>query len=583
MKREDLLKRAERYWLAMAGFRRRRDRCKQYAFGNQWGDIVEVDGERMTEEAFIRREGATPLKNNLINRFLRNVLGVYRSQRKEPVCVARDRTETDLADTMSTVLQYNWQLNKMEELLATVMKEFLISGAAIVRKSWGWRNGKSDCWTDIVSPTRFFVDDTMRDIRGWDIRMAGELKDLPYDELLAEFGTDEAACSEIERIYRSGNADGTHEFGATPREESFLAASEPGFCRVIEVWTRERRPVWHMHDRRDGTLSTDFGKRPPRSVERENRGRSARGEPLIELHRSVDEGWVYRCLAPDGTVLREINNPYCHASHPYVFRFHPFIDGEVHSFVNDIIDQQRYVNRLITLYDWTVRASAKGVLLFPQECLPDGMTLDDVGEQWARYNGILPIRHTPGRALPQQVTGGAANAGIHDLLGMQLKFFEDISGVSGALQGKPGFAGMSASLYAQQTQNSTLSLLDILESFSDFVKEGACKDVKNIQQFYDYSRVVTINGVKGTRRVTYNPDRIRNVEFDLAITEGMRSAAYRQMANESLEKLWNAGAITAEQYLRYGDFPYTGELLSEMKLNDYEEDCGIDQGALPRI
>ncbi len=31
-----------------------------------------------------------------------------------------------------------------------------------------------------------------------------------------------------------------------------------------------------------------------------------------------------------------------------------------------MIDQQRYANRLITLYDWVMRASAKGVLLLPE-------------------------------------------------------------------------------------------------------------------------------------------------------------------------------------------------------------------------
>ena len=45
-----------------------------------------------------------------------------------------------------------------------------------------------------------------------------------------------------------------------------------------------------------------------------------------------------------------------------MFKAYPFIDGEIHSFVADVIDQQRYTNRLITLNDWVIRASAKGVL-----------------------------------------------------------------------------------------------------------------------------------------------------------------------------------------------------------------------------
>ena len=79
-----------------------------------------------------------------------------------------------------------------------------------------------------------------------------------------------------------------------------------------------------------------------------------------------------------------------------------------------------------------------------------------------------------------------------ELPDLQLKFFEDISGVNGALQGKPGYSSTSGTLYAQQTQNATTSLLDLLDSFSTFIIDGAYKDVKNIQQFYDDKRVFNI-------------------------------------------------------------------------------------------
>jgi len=50
-------------------------------------------------------------------------------------------------------------------------------------------------------------------------------------------------------------------------------------------------------------------------------------------------------LSPFGDILDEGEIPYEHKSHPYVFKAYPFIDGEIHSFVSDVIDQQRYTNR----------------------------------------------------------------------------------------------------------------------------------------------------------------------------------------------------------------------------------------------
>ena len=289
-------------------------------------------------------------------------------------------------------------------------------------------------------------------------------------------------------------------------------------------------------------------------------------------------------LTPFGDILEEGETPYEHKSHPYVFKAYPFIDGEIHSFVSNVIDQQRYVNRLITMYDWIMRASAKGVLLFPEDCLPKGMSMDDVADEWARFNGVIVIKTPkPGTPLPQQIANNCTQIGISELLNMQLKFFEDISGVNGALQGKPGYSGMSASLYAQQAQNSSTSLLDLLETFSDFIIEGAYKDVKNIQQYYDTARPFNIKG-KNSSMVQYDPRKIRDIEFDLSIVESSATPVFREQSKEILLELWRANAITVEQLLKHGNFPFADELLQDIssRENQLEHDKTPD-GISPEL
>lgn len=94
---------ASLYYSNMDDYRRDRQRNKRYCYGKQWDDIIEVDNKRMTEEEYIKSQGNIPLKNNLIRRLVRNVIGVYRSQSKEPTCMARDRDEQKLGETMSTI------------------------------------------------------------------------------------------------------------------------------------------------------------------------------------------------------------------------------------------------------------------------------------------------------------------------------------------------------------------------------------------------------------------------------------------------------------------------------------------------
>ena len=154
--------------------------------------------------------------------------------------------------------------------------------------------------------------------------------------------------------------------------------------------------------------------------------------------------------------------------------------------------------------------------------------------------------------------------------------FEDISGVTGALQGKPGYSGESAAHYNQQTQNATMTLLDILDSFSGFVIDAAYKDVKNIQQFYDDKRVFNIAGKNGAR-IEYDPQKIRDVEFDLSISENTSTPAYRQLANDVLLQLWQSQAISVKQLLEFGNFPFADELLQS--INAQEEE--ISRGETP--
>lgn len=587
----DVLMEAQHYWNMMEDFRKDRERNKRYTYGFQWDDKITVDGKTMTEEEYIKSQGSVPLKNNLIRRLVKSVLGVYRSQSKEPTCTARDRDEQKLGETMSTILQCNMQLNRMTELYARTMEEFLISGFIVHRKSYGWRNGKEDCWTDYVQPNNFFIDNNMRDFRGWDVSMLGEVHDISFGQLCEQFAKSPEEYRRLRDIYKWAAkkeyiASYAESFGYSRLENyDFLFTSEPGRCRVIEVWRKEQKPRWRCHDYQNGDVfKVDIEDYQQCVVDVNNErlslaksvGMPEDEVPLIKATWFVDDYWYFYYLSPFGDILKEGETPYEHDSHPYVFKAYPFIDGEIHSFVADVIDQQRYTNRLITLYDWIMRASAKGVLLMPEDCLPDGVSIDDIAESWTEFNGVIVYTPSKSGKVPEQVANNSTNIGIAELLNMQLKFFEDISGVSGALQGKPGFSGESAAHYQQQTQNATTTLLDLLESFSCFVIDGAYKDVKNMQQFYDSKRVFNIAGKSGSQ-IEYDPKKIRDVEFDLSITESTTTPAYRHLANDILLQLWQSQAISVEQLLEHGDFPFADELLQSIKSQKEQ----LEQGKVP--
>lgn len=462
-----LLNRACNVWEGLGAFRNDRARNKRYAYGRQWEDRIEVEGRMMTEADYIRSQGSIPLKNNMIRRLVRNVLGVWRSDWALPKAVAHDPAEASLARVLNRLLECNAQTNRLTELYARTLEEFLISGMAIHRKSYSRMQEGADCRTDLVNPDNFFfyTDDT--DFRNWEFQIVGEIHDIKFSALcseLAHTGDDISRLSEV--------------FGLCAAE----AWEEDCMCRVTEVWERIELPVVSWCDPATGRL-----------VCAEVR-RGLHAPAGVSCKWEMRRVWRYSILGPQGEVLARGLSPYAHGSHPYVVKAYPFVDGEIHSFVADVIDQQRYTNRLITLYDWVMRSSAKGVLLFPEGALPDGLDLDDVAEEWSRFNGVLMYRARAGMPLPQQVSGNTGQLGIAELLDIQLKMFEDISGVNSALQGKLESSSVSGTLFRQQTDNALISLRDLLYGFREFIISAARMDAENMLQYYTPARIKTITG-----------------------------------------------------------------------------------------
>ena len=581
-----VLLQAQKAWEEIDPFRHKRKRNRDYTYGKQWNDLIKLpDGRVMSEEEYIRQQGKVPLKNNLIRQMVKSVLGQFRNNQTQPVCVARDREEQNLGELMSAAVQYAYQHNRLQELDSRTMEEFLISGICFQKIGYGFRRGKSDVWVDEVNPNRIFFN-AMEDSRHWDCTLIGELHDMPIAEVISRFsfGSRERAV-QLRHIYTEADNDTVrHNFeNLTTRaidRLDFYMPSSPDLCRVIEVWKLESQEILNCHDFRSGEYY-NLPVSEAEAVEKENKARrqAARqaGIPdeavaLIETEWGVTQTWRYRFFSPLGDLLDEGDTPYWHGEHPYVFKLYPLIDGEVHAFVEDVIDQQRYINRLITMIDFIMGSSAKGVLLFPEDQIPDGMTIDDIADEWTKYNGIILFRPRPGSPMPQQIAVNATQVGAYEMLSLQMRLFEDISGVHGAMQGKAAPAGTPSSLYSQQIQYSSTNLLDLFESFKTFREDRDIKIMKTIQQFYTDSRYRTIAGNScGKDASTYTPEEVRNTEFDLSIAETLSTPALRMASNEFLMELFRGGKISLEMLLQNGAFPFADKLLQSLKQSQTEQ------------
>ncbi len=422
-------------WRNFGAFRSERARCKRYVYGDQWDDPLNLGTHTVSEREFILQQGQVPLKNNILRRILRNVIGLYRSQYKVPLLSSKDSGLKGAELRAENRRRREWFLqNRMEELAPRLLEEFLISGLVAVKII--------DGHIQPVTPDNFFFHSDGYDPRGYDVDMIGEVHRVGLPTLFERF------CE---------TADDYRRIAALHKEEG----KGDGACGLTEVWVKETQLFGVMHDESSGSIS--IGSLPEILSGIKKDGDAA------GVRSFVRSGWRQLWFAHDGTLLRQGE---LQERQPYVFKAYPFLDGEVHSYISDIIDQQRYVNRLITLYDFIMKSSAKGVLLFPDESLPAGMDLQDVANEWSRFNGVIPYRAKQGVPMPTQVSSNAANIGISELLKIEMQMLEDISGVSPTLQGKLVTNSTSGTLFSQQNEAAQTSLLDVISTFTDFL--AAC-------------------------------------------------------------------------------------------------------------
>lgn len=458
-----LLQTARSAWERMADIRRRRRRFCRFTYGDPWSDTVrDREGTLMSEGDFSRKQGQEPLTNNLIRRLVKAVVGRFRMERAETTTDATSKTTDATAEADPS------GLNRLDELDARTLEEFLVSGIAVHRVCREKRPAGMAAWADNISPDRFFIN-RFRDPRATDVEFCGFLRDLSPGELLMRFARgSERRAGELKRLY-AAFADATPSLFDTagePSEVSFSTAA-PGRCRVIEVWALESRERYRCHD----PLKAVFSLLEPShmaAAKRENTRRRRLKLPQMEFRWEMAAVWRCYMLAPDGTILDSFDSPLRDGQLPYAIKFYPLVDGDVHSLVEDVIGQQKHVNRLITLMDHIMGVSAKGALLFPTQCCQEGMDWRRIANMWAEPGAVIPYNAYDGHE-PHQVSTPATNIGAREMLQTQIDLFQDISGVSSSLMGKNISGAVGAARYEAEFRNSAVAILDLLNTFADFL------------------------------------------------------------------------------------------------------------------
>ena len=594
-----LVSECARSWNNKEEFRNERARVLKMIFGNQWGETINVEGlGPMSEEKWIRMQGMTPLKNNVMYSLWMSVYGIHAKQETEPVCYARNQNAKAMSDMLSAAIQSNWQNTYMSEKLDAAFAEYIASSSAFLYEAFEERNELYDSYTDVQNPYFMFWEGG-NDPTHQDIRMIGRLLDMSREDLYFRFARPEygLTINDLDQIYNIDNVYGSLNRGVSQQVNerydqdniTFYRPSDPGLCRVIEVWREEVKPRYQCYDPlADNQIDKYFRceKEDIPALLEINRQRKAlyeeQGVPkeerlFIETKEIVDKYWQYYFLAPNGRILCEGESPYDHKSHPFTMSLFPYVNGEIHPFMGMFIDQQKFINRMVMVNDYAIRSSAKGMTFLPLSMKPDSMTVEQYARQKSKFDAVFVYDDTKSRsgARPEFFTHSAFNTGANEMLQTQLNMIHEVSGVSGALQGKTPTSGTSAARYAMESQNATTTIYPLIKRFNGLEERCALKKLITIQQYYEEGRDITPK--KSENQIFYRANACRNIKANISIKNSAASAAFFQMGNEILQQLFDKNAIDVRTYLKNLDAPFTDKILAD--IDNYMGQ--VQQGQVP--
>jgi hypothetical protein len=585
------------YWYNLSNFRARRERSRKFYRGDQWHDeIVNPDtGQIMREDEYIASRGKTPLKNNKIRPLVKTLIGQYRENDYKPIARAMKREHEGSADMMSNLLQYILEVNEIKELDARNFEEYLISGFFGWRVSFEWMmtRNMNEVTVYKLNPTRMFWNTDIQDPRLIDMRLVGEIHDLPIESIMQTFGKNKADYEKIREWYSDVQEDSNYDtssFGSDYIDNlDFFVSQDSNKGRVFEVWEQILTKKMFVHDTADGTISqTDYTQEDidimntERMAEAVAQGVDPELVPLMFGEEKMEYVWYYKFLTRQGNVLAEGETPYDHESHPFCINLYPMVDGEVWGFIEDIIDIQQSINRNITTLDFMNGAAAKGVLMVPQELIPEGMSEADFAAQWTRFDGMIVYKAKPGVDMPKQITANSQSAGIQQMIQFQLQELKDESGVNEALSGQKIPGVNTASQYAQMSNNASLSSKDYFEKFFSGRKNRDFKLLQMAQQFYDETRYINIVGKDyNDPNSYYDPEKGRDGNFDIIIGRSSNSPVYRDLIEENLKQFLAAQFIDFETYLDNTTMPYADKMRQQFQQKQQEMMEAQQQNGVP--
>lgn len=582
---------AAHYYDQMRALRLKWIRDNDYYMGRQLNDKVVYNGFPITVHDYMEMKGMPALSNDIISDKMITLKGLVRQQYMAPAVKSVDSNESTYAGLFSEMLRQNDNNNDKNEHNADQFESNICLGFICDKVNWAFREGREDVYVDAVDPFKLAVPVwEKKDLS--DVEFIAEAHDLTWPQLLKKFLRSSDDEDKLKQIYIAAQQtrpiQGYNDTGMNQNDhvDDFYHSSTVGKYRVIELWTKEYNRAYWYHDRLNGTA----GYRPitdKAAIDAENEQRKKdnivcdeNGVPvidengsqqyyvdpaelgLIEYEMQIEDVWYYRWISPNGYLLDEGLSPYKVLRDGYSFYYNPYVFlaygfmNEIRSFEDRLIDKQRQYNHDNIMTDFIIMNSAKGVLAIDEESLSDKMSIEEMTDNYVKVDGLMLYTSKRGGNIPTSIQNKSLPAGIDLIMQRDAQLVTQQSGIQPAMQGV--HQDTSGKQYQIEKDSSATAVTDYVSSFNNFILRVAKKQLWTIQWNYTSHNSIQLTGED--IKQYYNPDTMKDIGFDLALTLDANSTVIREQMKDLAFQAYQKDEIEFGQMLDVADFGDTAKL-----------------------
>ena len=573
---EELLRRAghlaveeaSHWWDQRSAFRNDRRKNRNFYASRPWEEsVVTPDGTTMSEKEYIERQGRIAMSMNLISNVVNNVEGQFRQNKSERQAFAVERKDEEATRMMNLARRAMRRYNGSEVIEADQFKEHILSGASCFKSTYQHdpRLQRYEVKDAEADQARLFYNMDIHDRRFRGLRIIGEIHDVTIHELVSQFSRGRKDEARIRHLYAQQYTPDQYIFTGEASFDKidgldFRGFGTTGHPRVLEIW----KPVYQWVRTGIDPLFTDIPEgqgqidMPESDITRIQNARREMGLPLMDLDepRLIPMWHAFYCT-PHGTIIHHHPTPYRHGEHPYSPGLAMLVDGETWGMVTPIRDPQRWMNRLLANIDHMMSAGAKGAVAYDLNFLNDtDLKQTDVDSWYTSMDGSLGLNLPQGKSMDdflKQFHSREIAAGYFDLLPMIQGYMDQISGVSGALKGEAPTSGTPAALYQQQIIQASTNVLGYMQTYFEGLSRKDRKELQLIQQTMTEPRQYPDSGMQ--QPVVVDPDRIKDIDWDIAMGDVADTSTYRQLWESDLNQYLQAGLIPFDVYLQASSHP----------------------------